>query len=392
MNTNGHQLLSVNGASNHECELCGGFGHIKFDVPLEHHNFGKSYPCACRKSATTEDGHAQRQKHARNVTAGSLADTKARSRWKLETAADALVPQAARAWVVERLFGPGSVNIVYGDGGSGKTYAMLDLAVCVAMGKPWLGLAVGAGAVHYVDEEAGPAGFKPRLRDCLQGHGAASDMRNLTYTSRGGVNICNAADMQELEVLISETGAQLVFIDTWIAAADGIENENDAPRVQTVFRRLRSMAASTGAAIVILDHTNKGNGYRGSTAKKGAVDCMLEISSKPGLQQIVLRVEKARYTAPFKLGAVAHFGDGTFHMTAAEAGDSATAQLSQVQADVLQYVTEHGASTIAAIAGAVHGHSAEGVRSAVYALARSNKVRRANNGKRGTAAIYDLCD
>ena len=118
-------------------------------------------------------------------------------------AAQQRVPQAARAWVVERLFGPGSVTIVYGDGGSGKTYAMLDLAVCVAMGKPWLGLAVGAGAVHYVDEEAGPAGFKPRLRDCLQGHGAASDMRNLTYTSRGGVNICNAADMQELEVLIS---------------------------------------------------------------------------------------------------------------------------------------------------------------------------------------------
>ncbi len=392
MNTNGQQLLSINGASKPECELCGGYGRIKYNVPVEHLNFGRSYPCACRKDADAEYGDAKRLKQVRKVTEGSLADTKARSRWKLETAADALVPQAARAWVVEQLFGPGSVNIIYGDGGSGKTYAMLDLAVCVAMGKPWLGLAVAAGAVHYIDEEAGPAGFKPRLRDCLQGHGAPSDMRNITFTSRAWVNICNAADMQELEGLICETDTQLVFIDTWIAAADGIENENDAPRVQTVFRRLRSMAASTGAAIVILDHANKGNGYRGSTAKKGAVDCMLEISSKPGLQQIVLRVEKARYTAPFKFGAVAHFGDGTFHMSAAEAGDSAPAQFSQVQADVLRYFTEHGASTIAAIAGAVQGHSVEGARSAVYALARSNKVRRANNGKRGTAAIYELCD
>ena len=392
MNTNGHAPPVTNGANKPVCAECGGYGHIMFNVPVEDKIFGRSTPCKCLKEACAETAQAQQPRRDRSTAAVSLSDTQARTRWKLETAADARVSVPAPAWAVERLFAPGSVNIVYGDGGCGKTYAMLDLAVCVAIGKPWLGRNVTASPVHYVDEEAGPVAFKPRLRECLQGHGAAPDMTDLTFTSRENVNICREADMQELEAIVCNTGARLVFIDTWIAAAQDIENENDAPRVQAVFRGLRGMAARTGAAIVILDHTNKSNGYRGSTAKKGAVDCMLEISSKPGLQQIVLRVEKARYTSPFRFGAVAHFGEGTFHLAAAKAGDPAPGKIPQAQADVLQFLRATGASTMAAIAGAVQGRTGEGVRSAVYALARSNKVRRANNGKRGTAAIFEICE
>ena len=64
-----------------------------------------------------------------------------RDRFALHTAAEALLPQPPIDWIVETLISAGTVSLVYGDPGAKKTYSMLDLAVCVAMGIPWLGFA-----------------------------------------------------------------------------------------------------------------------------------------------------------------------------------------------------------------------------------------------------------
>src|SRR5687767_11823807 len=70
----------------------------------------------------------------------------------------------------EGLITKGSVNLLVGDPGSGKTWAAIDLAVCVAMGKKWLDLATKQTAVLIVDEESGPRRLQRRIFETLNGH------------------------------------------------------------------------------------------------------------------------------------------------------------------------------------------------------------------------------
>jgi RecA-family ATPase len=60
------------------------------------------------------------------------------NRFKITWAAEALQPQPPIPWIIEKLFAAGSVNLLVGEAGSKKTYALIDAAVCVACGKPWL--------------------------------------------------------------------------------------------------------------------------------------------------------------------------------------------------------------------------------------------------------------
>ena len=54
---------------------------------------------------------------------------------------DALKPQPPIDWVINGLAESGGVFGVFGKPGSKKTYAMMDMGLCVAMGSPWLGRA-----------------------------------------------------------------------------------------------------------------------------------------------------------------------------------------------------------------------------------------------------------
>ena len=73
-------------------------------------------------------------------------------------------PPAPREWIVEKLFAAGSLSIVVGEAGSKKTWAMLDAAVCVALGKSWLDFATIQSPVLLVCVM-----LAPRLQCCWGG-------------------------------------------------------------------------------------------------------------------------------------------------------------------------------------------------------------------------------
>lgn len=53
---------------------------------------------------------------------------------------------APREWLVPDLIPSGTVTLLGGDGGTGKSLLALQLAVSVATDSAWLGLGVGSGA------------------------------------------------------------------------------------------------------------------------------------------------------------------------------------------------------------------------------------------------------
>ncbi len=314
----------------------------------------------------------------------------AAERFPVFTAADALADDEEVEWIVEKLFSAGSVSMVFGDGGSKKTYCMLDLCSCVATGKKWLGLGVTQSPVLFMDEECGKRRLKRRMRECLKGHAVVATNSVFSACSYAQLSLSSEADIAELGRLIGAQGARLVIIDSWIASTPDIENENDAVKVQAVHQLLRHLADKLRIAIVIVDHTNKSNGYRGSTAKKGGVDCMLKVASKSGTDLITFEIEKARDTEPFKFAARAHFSAGDHFFLSAQAVPGADGLCgSKWVSAVLAFLAENGPCAAPDFVGGIDGLSKPGFRKVISELIKNGKVRRGDGGGRGKRAFYE---
>ena len=74
---------------------------------------------------------------------------------KIHWAEEAFQDQKPIDWIVENWFSAGSVSVLYGDPDSNKTYAMIDCAVCLAFGKPWLSFQTKQSTVLIIEKECG---------------------------------------------------------------------------------------------------------------------------------------------------------------------------------------------------------------------------------------------
>jgi len=311
-------------------------------------------------------------------------------RFKLHTAAEALREQEPTEWIVERLFSAGSVSLVVGEGGSKKTWAMLDMTVCVAQGVDWLGFMTQQAPVLFIDEESGPRRLARRLGQVLRGYGAGAETP-ISYVTLAGFNFLQVeTDVNELQALIMGTEAKLVVIDALADVMLG-GDENSVRDVQPVFHRLRQVAEVTGAAIVVIHHSNKTGGYRGSSAMHGAVDLMLKMDSRTGENYIAFDVEKARDVEPHKFAAAANWGDDMFNLTVASAIQS-TDRYSKSERYVLRYLEANGDSFMKDIQAHADSCSENAARQAVYSLVEKRAIERKDDGGQGAPALYGMVE
>ena len=320
-----------------------------------------------------------------SANSGSESKTK---RYEILSAFQALQPQPPIEWIVDGLISAGSVNVFYGEGGSKKTWALLDMAVCVARGDAWLNFPTKAGGVLIVDEESGYRRIMRRMGEVLRGHNA-DENTPVSCVSLAAFDFGKPADIGELYNLIITSNAQLVIVDALADVMPG-RDENAVKDVQPIFLALRRIAEETQTAIIIIHHANKGGTYRGSTAIKGALDLLLSVESKTGGNEITFKTEKARDTTASSFGATANFMPDMFWLSASIATDTAT--FSKGQRYVLRYLLENGASEIKTISNNADTCSEVTARNCTYSLADAGFVARTNGGGQGAKAVYDLTD
>jgi len=310
-------------------------------------------------------------------------------RFVVRWAAEALGTIPPTEWVVEPVFAKGSVNLVVGEGGSKKTYLMQDCGVRVAAGLKWLDYFTTQGTVLLIDEESGNNRTKRRLSALMRGRGINHGIP-LAYTSLAQFNLRDAADVALIEALVQELKPALVIID---ALADVMPNadENAVKDVQPVFQALRSIAEKYQCAIVVIHHSNKLGGYRGSTAVKAAVDLMLMVDSKPDSGRIDVTTEKARDVEPLTFSALARFDSLTETVTI-EPVCAAPKSVSYTKAEdyVLRYLARHSMSTIDDLKSHADSCAPRSAENAVYGLVAKGVVRRVDGGGRGSVATYGL--
>lgn len=310
------------------------------------------------------------------------------ARWTIHRAAEALQPQPELEYLIENIVIRGSVNLFYGEPGSKKTYSLLHMGICVAMGIKWLDFATRKTNVLIVDEESGKVRMNRRLAEIMRGEATDSDLP-CQYVSLAGFKLDDPKDAVLFESLIIETSSELVILDSLSDLMDG--DENSKQDTQPVFQVLRRIAENTNAAIIVIHHSNKTGGYRGSSAIKGAVDLMVQVTSEDGSDRIDFKTEKTRDSEAIKFSAKAFWEEGRFFMNRMEYEDQAV--LGKAQEYVLRYLEEHGPSTVDDIKAGADVCSPNGARSAVYSLAKLERIKRTNPGQSiMTAAIYDLAE
>lgn len=198
-----------------------------------------------------------------------------------------------RKWLIEDFIPEGGEACIYGPPGGGKSFASLDLALCVARGLPWHGKKVQQGSVIYVAAEGG-SGQSLRLEAYEKQHGIKLDDVPF-YLVNESINLVEADDVQAVIDLAQSIVPVLVIVDTLARSMGGAE-ENSATDMTVVMNGVKRIIEASGACVLLIHHTGKapGKGARGSNALLGAVDTMLAISRDGLSAQRTITLEKSR--------------------------------------------------------------------------------------------------
>lgn len=196
-------------------------------------------------------------------------------------------PIPRREWLVPDLVPAGTVTLLGGDGGTGKSLLALQLAHAVATDIRWLGRQPATGPALFISAEDDRDELHRRLVDIVRASGGQLlDLDRLTIRSLAGEDALLAMlDRQtgalsptslyaEIEARIADEKPVLVVLDTLADLFPG--NENDRAQARHFVGILRGWAIRQGCAVVLLAHPslsglNSGNGTSGSTAWNNSV-------------------------------------------------------------------------------------------------------------------------
>lgn len=180
-------------------------------------------------------------------------------------------------WLIDGLLEDKGLLAVIGDPGVGKSAVVLDMAACVAIGKPWHGRATQKHRVMYVAGE-GVSGAKKRLDAWKLAHDDSDELDTELFIVPEAVLF--GASGQVWAWLARECrrwGIGLVIFDTLARMSVGLE-ENSATDMTKGVDVFGKFQRSTGAAVLYVHHTARGTKHgRGSTSLFGAIDSELYV-------------------------------------------------------------------------------------------------------------------
>lgn len=201
-------------------------------------------------------------------------------------------------WLVPDLVPEGALVECHGPPGCGKSFLMLDLALCVAHGRPFFGRPVRQGPTVYVAAGEGAPGMRERIRAWRTRHGVTQAAP--FYLVIRPVHLLDEASLALFVAGLCQlpTGKPvLTVLDTLARSMTGGDENStqDMGRAVTAADLIRERTA--GAAAFVHHTRVDGDRERGNTALRGAVDTMLAVKGEDG--QMTVTCEKQKDAAPF---------------------------------------------------------------------------------------------
>lgn len=179
-------------------------------------------------------------------------------------------------FLVEGLIETDSLGLVFGDPGSGKSFAALDIGLCIAAGVEFHGREVRQGGVFYIAGE-GFNGLTRRIA-AWQKHHALTGQPLPFYVSHRAAQLLDRASaaevMQAIAGLAQDSAPALIVVDT-LARNFGAGDENSTKDMTAFVAAVDDLrAAFPKSTILIVHHTGHAEKERarGAMALKGALD------------------------------------------------------------------------------------------------------------------------
>ena len=201
----------------------------------------------------------------------------------------------AKQWQIEQVLGAGDVGMLYGAPGTGKTFAVIDLALSACTGRQWamrFDVAKPLTVAYCAGE--GVSGLPQRF-DAACEHYGIDDLPNFHFYAAapqlftadlGEYTEASIGDFmrewQTRQAAGDVDRLDLLIVDTLHSATTGAD-ENSAMDMGKVLRGIKAATSALGCSVLLVHHTNKaGTGERGSSAMRGAMDVMIEVKTSSG--------------------------------------------------------------------------------------------------------------
>ncbi len=183
-------------------------------------------------------------------------------------------------YVIDGLIEHTGLSAIIGPPGVGKSSIALDMACCIATGKPWQGRSTLKTRVLYLPGE-GLSGAVQRIKAWGFEHSVSDDV--IDEGLRMGNSIIGLKASPEAWGLIGDyinrEKIGLVIFDTFARMSAGVD-ENSATEVGLAVKRFDRLRQLTNTGVLVVHHTAKHNPTtaRGSSALMGALDSEILIA------------------------------------------------------------------------------------------------------------------
>jgi hypothetical protein len=249
-----------------------------------------------------------------DVIEDSAEEKQARARFTPIPAAEfAALPSPG--WMIKGILPVADLGMVYGPPASGKSFVVLDMAMALARGVPWLGRKTRQCRVAYICAE-GAGGFRKRLKAYSVAHDVDLEGLDLVIIPEKPNFHTSPDDIRAVgKGLEACGGVELIIVDTLAQVSAGAD-ENSGEDMGLVLERLRWLEQKTGAMILLVHHTGKdtNRGARGWSGMTGAIDAGFEV---------VLEDEEGRKRRRLEIAKLKDEDDNsqwTFHLEVQQVG------------------------------------------------------------------------
>lgn len=232
-------------------------------------------------------------------------------------------------WLIDSFIPEGSLVMISGPPGGGKSTIALAMAGAVSSGGTFAGFKTKQAPVLYGDRENPQVIAQSRVRQ----QGIVTDSQLLYWGNWVGVNgvKTDAPTLDNpmvIEYVKSAPVKPLIILDSMTAFYKG--DENDSVKVRAFLNQARSLA-DAGASVLLIHHSGKAESaqeYRGSSDIPASLDVGFfakKINKGQMLEEMVVRPFKTRFIVADE--TVFQYDDGRFEVRQLSAEDKAKAKM-----------------------------------------------------------------
>lgn len=243
----------------------------------------------------------------------------------------AFMETLSMGWTIHNILPESSMlTVVFGPPSGGKSFAVLDMCMCINTGKNWHDYPVQKKGVLYLAAE-GQTGMLKRIKAWETHHKTTTEAFALLPMPCIIDHEAQRFDLLRLvESLPFKPG--IIVLDTLARSMQG--DENSTKDMGLVVAAAGTIIEETGAQVIIIHHTGKDEtkGARGAIALTGATDTMFKVVRSKMPKQYYLICERQKDFEPFE--------PMTFNMTLIDtgyknkSGDAITSLVPEIAVDV----------------------------------------------------------